>query len=138
MQLVEQGKLSLDDAELVGKLAPELKKARILDGFDENDRPVWKEKKNQITLRHLLSHTCKSSSSEACVGYFWGWVGCHVTIAHECIAGLGYTFFNPELKKVGYPRGIDEFSGRFEDLDPVLLFEPGAKFNYGVSSVLRF
>ena len=59
MQLVEQGKLSLDDAELVGKLAPELKKARILDGFDEKDRPVWKEKKTDITLRHLLSHTCE-------------------------------------------------------------------------------
>lgn len=60
MQLVEQGKLSLDDAELVGKLAPELKKAQILEGFNEKDRPIWKEKKVQITLRHLLSHTCKS------------------------------------------------------------------------------
>ncbi|KAL2074831.1 hypothetical protein VTL71DRAFT_8610 [Oculimacula yallundae] len=103
MQLVEQGKLKLDDAELVSKLAPELGKAKILDGFDEKDKPIWREKKVGITLRHLLSHT----------------------------SGLGYTFFNAEIKKLGYPKGIDEFSGRIEDIEPVLLFDAGAKFNYG-------
>lgn len=48
-------------------------------------------------------------------------------------AGFGYTFFNPEVKKKpGFPRGLDEFSGRIEDIDHSLLFEPGTKFNYGV------
>ncbi|KIV77138.1 hypothetical protein PV11_08962 [Exophiala sideris] len=51
MQLVEQGKLSLDDSDLVEKLAPELKAVQ-----------VWQDgklvpKKKRITLRMLLSHT---------------------------------------------------------------------------------
>lgn len=52
MQLVEQGKLSLDDADLAGKLCPELKEVKILKGGK------LVAKKNRITLRHLLSHTC--------------------------------------------------------------------------------
>ena len=31
------------------------------------------------------------------------------------------------------PVGIDEFSGRIEDVDTPLLFEPGTQWNYGVS-----
>lgn len=57
MQLVEQGKLSLDDADLAEKLCPELAAVKILTGFDDNDKPILKEKKNRITLRMLLSHT---------------------------------------------------------------------------------
>lgn len=57
MQLVEQGKLSLDDADLVEKLCPELKSVKILKGFDENGKPVLVKKKTGITLRMLLSHT---------------------------------------------------------------------------------
>lgn len=51
MQLVEQGKLSLDDADLAEKLCPELKDVKILKGGK------LVEKKNRITLRHLLSRT---------------------------------------------------------------------------------
>ncbi|KAK5076555.1 hypothetical protein LTR64_005965 [Lithohypha guttulata] len=51
MQLVEQGKLALDDGDLVEKLAPELKEVQVFDG--KNLHP----KKRQITLRMLLSHT---------------------------------------------------------------------------------
>ncbi|OQV07654.1 hypothetical protein CLAIMM_12057 [Cladophialophora immunda] len=50
MQLVEQGKLSLDDSDQV-KLAPELKAVQVLD----NGRLV--PKKKSITLRMLLTHT---------------------------------------------------------------------------------
>jgi hypothetical protein len=49
------------------------------------------------------------------------------------IAGFGYTFFNPEIRKFGHPVGIDEFSGRIKDMLSPLLFEPGTKFNYGAS-----
>ena len=62
MQLVEQGKLSLDDAEQVGKIAPELVRAKVLKGFDENDKPILVEKERGITLRMLLSHTGKKKA----------------------------------------------------------------------------
>ncbi|EXJ83839.1 beta-lactamase [Capronia coronata CBS 617.96] len=51
MQLVEQGKLSLDDSDQVEKLAPELKAVQVF----ENGKLV--PKKRPITLRMLLSHT---------------------------------------------------------------------------------
>lgn len=56
--------------------------------------------------------------------------------AEECwlrTAGFGYTFFSPEVRKYGLPAGFDEFSGRFEDIEQPLLFEPGTKWNYGVN-----
>jgi CubicO group peptidase (beta-lactamase class C family) len=57
MQLVEQGKLSLDDAASVEEIAPELKRAKVLKGFDENNKPILEDKKTGITLRMLLTHT---------------------------------------------------------------------------------
>ena len=57
-QLVEQGKLNLDDADELDKILPELRGMRILTGF-EGDKPTWAEKKTRITLRMLLSHTGK-------------------------------------------------------------------------------
>ena len=57
MQLVEQGELKLDDADLAEKLAPELKRVKILKGFGEDNKPILEEKKTRITLRMLLSHT---------------------------------------------------------------------------------
>jgi CubicO group peptidase (beta-lactamase class C family) len=60
MQLVEQGKLSLDDADQIISLAPELGKVQVLERDGENGfRFVPKERK--ITLRMLLNHTCKKS-----------------------------------------------------------------------------
>ena len=52
MQLVEQGKLQLDDVASVEKLCPELKTVKVL-----NDKGELEEKKQGITLRMLLSHT---------------------------------------------------------------------------------
>lgn len=57
MQLVEQGKLDLDSADQAEQYCPELKAVKILEGFDDEDKPILKEKKNRITLRMLLSHT---------------------------------------------------------------------------------
>ena len=64
-------------------------------------------KKNAITLRMLISHT----------------------------AGFGYSFFNERLRDWGFPVGIDEFSGRFEDMKMPLLFQPGEGWEYGVCKV---
>lgn len=54
MQLVEQGKLSLDDVAQTEKLCPELKDLQVL-------QPDGKliAKKGGITLRMLLTHTCE-------------------------------------------------------------------------------
>lgn len=59
MQLVEQGRLALDDAGLVEKHCPELKHVKIIKGIDQNGKAETVEKKNRITLRMLLSHTGK-------------------------------------------------------------------------------
>ncbi|EMR68549.1 putative beta-lactamase family protein [Eutypa lata UCREL1] len=65
------------------------------------------EKKNKaITLRMLLTHT----------------------------SGFGYAFFNERLRDWSFPGGIDEFSGRAEDImEMPLLFQPGEGWEYGVS-----
>ena len=52
MQLVEQGKLSLDDSQAVYKLCPELEKVKVLQ-----DDGSLVDKEKEITLRMLLSHT---------------------------------------------------------------------------------
>ena len=64
MQLVEQGKLALDDADLVEKICPELKDVKILKDVDAKGKPTFVEKKNRITLKMLLTHTGKTSILE--------------------------------------------------------------------------
>ncbi|TLD11423.1 hypothetical protein PgNI_05304 [Pyricularia grisea] len=65
---------------------------------------VLVDKTNKISLRMLLSHT----------------------------AGFGYTFFNERLRDWALPTGVDEFSGRREDVLLPLLFQPGEGWEYGV------
>src|SRR6516165_2224305 len=55
MQLVEQGKLSLD--EPIGKLLPDLASPQVLEGFDAQGEAKLRPAKGAITLRHLLTHT---------------------------------------------------------------------------------
>jgi CubicO group peptidase (beta-lactamase class C family) len=57
MQLVEQGKLHLDDGDEMETLVPELKETKVL----QKDGSLA-EKKGKITLRMLLSHTGMSDS----------------------------------------------------------------------------
>ena len=62
LQLVEQGKLALDDADQVEEICPELKAVRILEKVDESGNGYFMEKKNRITLRRLLTHTGNKDS----------------------------------------------------------------------------
>jgi methyl acetate hydrolase len=55
MQLVEQGKLSLD--EPIGKLLPDLANPQVLEGFDASGEPKLRPATKPITLRHLMTHT---------------------------------------------------------------------------------
>jgi methyl acetate hydrolase len=55
MQLVEQGKLSLD--EPIGKLLPDLASPQVLEGFDAKGEPKLRPANKPITLRQLMTHT---------------------------------------------------------------------------------
>ena len=55
MQLVEQGKLSLDQP--MSEVLPELAAPMVLEGFDASGKPKLRPAKRAITLRHLLTHT---------------------------------------------------------------------------------
>lgn len=55
MQLVEQGKLSLD--EPIGKLLPDLAAPQVLEGFDASGAPKLRPARKPITLRQLMTHT---------------------------------------------------------------------------------
>src|SRR5436190_22908113 len=52
MQLVEQGKLSLDAP--IGKVLPDLAAPQVLEGFDAQGEPKLRPAKNPITLLHLM------------------------------------------------------------------------------------
>jgi CubicO group peptidase (beta-lactamase class C family) len=53
MQLVEQGKIGLDDAQALYNICPELEKKQVFDMATGELRP----RKGDITLRKLLAHT---------------------------------------------------------------------------------
>src|SRR5213592_1059732 len=55
MQLVEQGKLSLD--EPIGEVLPDLASPLVLEGFDAKGEPNLRPANKPITLRHLMTHT---------------------------------------------------------------------------------
>jgi CubicO group peptidase (beta-lactamase class C family) len=54
MQMVEKGKLSLDQP--ASAVVPELGQAKVLEGWD-GDKPRLRAPKRPITLKHLLTHT---------------------------------------------------------------------------------
>ncbi len=55
MQLIEQGKLRLDQP--ASEILPELKSPKVLEGFDAAGQPVLRAAKRPITVRHLMTHT---------------------------------------------------------------------------------
>lgn len=55
MQLVEQGRLSLDDP--IGGILPELADIKVLDGFNAEGKPQLRPARSPITLRQLMTHT---------------------------------------------------------------------------------
>src|SRR5437899_9643054 len=55
MQLVEQGKLSLEAP--IGQLLPDLASPQVLEGFDAKGELKLRPARGAITLRHLMTHT---------------------------------------------------------------------------------
>lgn len=104
MQLVEQGKLTLD--EPAAKFLPELADVKLLTGWDTLGQPVMQAPKTQITLRQLLTHTAGFTSD------IWN------------VDSARY------LKTMNLPRAG---SGKKIALSVPLTFEPGTRWEYGIN-----
>ena len=102
LQLVEQGKLSLDGE--LSQLLPDLAAPQILDGVDSAGKPKTRPAKTPVTLRHLLTHT----------------------------SGMAYGFTSPAAQAYIEGSGVDPNSATRAGLRQPLLFEPGAGFIYGI------
>ncbi|KIW15762.1 hypothetical protein PV08_05812 [Exophiala spinifera] len=87
MQLVEQGKLSLDDVDLVEKLCPELKDVKVIEG------KKLVPKRRGITLRMLLNHTAGFGYSffDSRLNDFYGATGVNE------FSGLKYDYLSQPL-----------------------------------------
>jgi methyl acetate hydrolase len=104
MQLVEQGKLSLD--EPIGKVLPDLASPQVLEGFDAKGEPKLRPAKKPITLRHLMTHT----------------------------AGFAYDMWNGDtgkyLEKTGTPGIISCLNAA---LKTPIMTDPGTRWEYGTN-----
>ncbi len=104
MQMVEQGKLSLDKP--ISDVVLELSAAQVLEGFDADGKPKLRPPKRPITLRHLLTHT----------------------------AGFSYDLWNKDIErymKVANVPGIG--TCKLEALKVPMIADPGEKWEYGIN-----
>jgi len=104
MQLVEQGRLGLDDD--CGRLVPALARPRVLEGFDADGTPRFRPARGAITLRRLLTHT----------------------------AGFVYDMWNADMLRYNRASGLSRTAtfARPEDCQP-LSFDPGERWHYGIN-----
>ena len=104
MQLLEEGKLNFESP--ASEWVPELSGVEILDGFDAKGVPRTRKPGRAITLLHLLTHT----------------------------AGFGYPWCSQDLLRYQrFHKLPDVVTGKNAALKLPLLFEPGKKWNYGIS-----
>jgi methyl acetate hydrolase len=104
MQLVEQGKLSLDAP--IGTVLPDLAAPQVLEGFDAQGEPKLRPAKNPITLRHLMTHT----------------------------AGFCYDLWNGEMVKYLEKTGLPGITTCKNDaLRTPIMSDPGTRWEYGTN-----
>lgn len=102
MQLVEQGKLSLDAP--IGTVLPDLAAPRVLEGFDADGEPKLRPSKKPITLRHLMSHT----------------------------AGFAYDIWNGDIVRYLEKTGLPSLNTcRNDALKTPIVSDPGTRWEYG-------
>jgi len=105
LQLVERGKLSLDAP--LGALLPQLAAPQVLEGFDDAGKPRLRPARRPITLKHLLTHT----------------------------SGFAYDFGNADILRYIRESGMPQVnSGKLAALDLPLVFDPGTRWEYGIST----
>ncbi len=104
MQLVEQGKVTLDQD--LGTILPALARPHVLEGWDAAGAPRLRPARAAVTLRRLLTHT----------------------------AGFSYELWNPDivryLEHAGLP-GITSCENRA--LTTPLIADPGTRWEYGIN-----
>jgi methyl acetate hydrolase len=104
MQLVEQGKLKLEDP--VPNIDPAVGSPQVLEGFDAAGAPKLRPAKRPITLRHLLTHT----------------------------AGFSYEIWDPNTVRYVKATGTPSFGTlKVAALRLPLVFDPGDKWEYGIN-----
>jgi CubicO group peptidase (beta-lactamase class C family) len=104
MQLVEQGKLQLD--EPISKVLPDLAAPQVLEGFDDKGEPKLRPAKRPITLRMLLTHT----------------------------AGFTYDFWDADTARYNkYANVPGIISCKNAALKTPLAFDPGDRWEYGIN-----
>jgi methyl acetate hydrolase len=104
MQLVEQGKLSLD--EPVPAIDPGLAAPQVLIGFDVHGAPILRPAKRPITLKHLMTHT----------------------------AGFCYEQWNADLTRYVSASGMPQMAtGKLAAMRMPLMFDPGERWEYGIN-----
>jgi CubicO group peptidase (beta-lactamase class C family) len=104
MQLVEQGKLQLDQP--MGELLPLLASPQVLEGFDASGAPMLRPAKRPITLRHLLTHT----------------------------AGFVYSIWNEPMGRYEEVTGIPFIGeSKNESFLAPIMFDPGDRWEYGIN-----
>ena len=104
MQLVEQGRIALD--EPCAKVIPEFADFKVLTGWSAQGEALTRPLKTPITLRHLLTHT----------------------------SGLVYDTWNPDMARYQKLHNIPRASSGLErGLRVPLAFDPGERWEYGIN-----
>ena len=107
LQLLEQGKIKLDDP--AEKYVPDIKNVQRIHGWNDDGSPKLTPQENQITVLHLFTHT----------------------------SGFAYDFFDQDSMKWRIYKEQPPVSyvtrSNLEEYTNPLIFEPGARWEYGTN-----